>query len=200
MSDQITELKNKWQSAKESTSQSTSFDEIIELSKKKMKSAVNAQIGNILVLTITLLGLLAFFKYVAPFQETISKVGTSLMVGGLIMRILIELYSIYRSSKINMGHSASNYSDASLQYYQFRRRIHGPVMALILVSYTVGFYLLNPEFSLYLSFEMMIFINVGYLVGAVIVGYSIRKAIRHEMDHLKELLDLQHDMKKRYED
>ena len=89
MSDQITELKNKWQNAKESTSQSTSFEEIIELSKKKMKHAVNTQIGNVLVLIVTLFRLLAFFKYVVPFQETISKVFTSLILCGLIVRFFL---------------------------------------------------------------------------------------------------------------
>lgn len=195
MSDQISELKNKWQNAKEnSRDQSKGLSELLELSKKKMKSAVKIQIGNIFVLAITLLGLLLFFKYVAPFNETMSHIGVLLMVGGLVVRIAIEIYSIYRSSRINIGQSTADFSDASLLYYHFRRRIHGPVMAIILIAYTVGFYLLNPEFSIYLSFEMMIFINVAYLVGAVIVAVSIRKAILGELGHLKELLDLQNDI------
>lgn len=195
MSDQIAQLKNKWQNAKkDNLGQPKNLHGIIELSKKKMRSSVNVQIGNVLILTVTLLGLLAFFKYVAPFKETISHIGVSLMVGGLIVRILVELYSIYRSSKINIGNSANNYSDASTKYYQFRKRIHSSVMTVILVGYTLGFYLLNPEFSEYLSIEMMILINVGYLIGAVIVAYSIRKAIHTEMGHLKELQNLQNDI------
>lgn len=195
MSNQLNDLKNRWQDAKDGNqSQSMSLNEIIALSKKKMKSAVNIHIMNIIILIVTLLGISAFFKYVAPFKETVSQIGMLLMVVGLIMRIAIELYSIYRASKINIDHSATNYSDASLMFYQFRKRIHGPVMASILIAYTLGFYMLTPEFSLYLSLQMMILIHVSFLIGAFIVAYSIRKGIRTEMGHLTALLELQNDI------
>ena len=195
MSDQLIDLKNKWQDAKNGNQgQSISINEIIALSKNKMKSAVNMHIKNIAILTVTLLGISAFFRYVAPFKETISQVGVLLMVGGLLLRITIELYSIYLSLKVDMGDTATNTNSSSLLFYQFRKRIHGPVTSIIIIAYTVGFYMLTPEFSLHLSMSMMILIDASYLVGAGIVAYFVRKGIRNEMGHLKELLELQNDI------
>lgn len=195
MSNQLNDLKNRWQDAKDSNqSQSLNFNEIIALSKKKLKNAVSIHIKNIVILTVTLLGISAFFKYVAPFKETFSQVGVLLMVGSLILRIAIELYSIYLSSKINMIDSAATNSNSSLRFYQFRKKIHGSVMAIIITAYTIGFYMLTPEFSLYFSLPMMILIDVSYLVGAIIVAYFIRMGIRNEMGHLTELLELQNDI------
>ena len=196
MSNQLNSLKNRWQDAKDGNqSQSVNLNEIISLSKKKMKSSVNMHIKNITILMVTLLGISAFFQYMAPVKETISQIGALLMIGGLILRIFIELYSIYLSSKINMIDSATKNNNSSLQFYQFRKKIHGPVMTIIIIAYTIGFYMLTPEFSLYFSLPMMILIDVSYIVGAVIVAYFIRMGIRNEMNYLNELLELQNDIK-----
>lgn len=195
MSNQLNDLKDRWEDAKSGNQgQSMSMNEIIDLSKKKMKSAVNMHIGNIAILTITLLGISAFFKYVAPFKETISQIGILLMVGGLILRIAIEFYSIFLSSKINLGDTTTKTNSSSLLFYQFRKRINGPVTVIIIIAYTVGFYMLTPEFSLYFTTPMMVLIDASYLIGAVIVAYSIRKGIRNEMGHLNDLLELQNDI------
>ncbi len=195
MTNELNELKNLWQDAKKGQlSASIDANEIISLSKKKMKNVVSMHVKNIATLAITLVGLIAFFKYVAPLQETLSHVGIFLMTGGLIVRILIELYSIYFSSQINMSTSVSQNSNASLNFFQFRKRIHGPVMYTILVAYTIGFYILTPEFSFYFSTTMMILMDASYLVGAVIVGYFINLGIKKEMSDLRELLQIQNEL------
>ncbi|MEQ8237918.1 MAG: hypothetical protein RIA69_01830 [Cyclobacteriaceae bacterium] len=195
MTDDLNDLKNKWQGAKKSqSSQSMDVQEIMTLSKKKMKSAIVMHLKNIIILSITLVVLFLFFKYVAPLQEVLSQIGIALMIGGLVVRILIEFYSIYLSYQIDMSDTAMQNSNSSLEFFKFRKTIHGSVMYTILGLYTLGFYALTPEFSLYFSTIMMVLIDGSYLVIAVIVGYFINVGIKKEMKYLQELLTIQNDL------
>ncbi|MEQ8926305.1 MAG: hypothetical protein RLO81_10860 [Fulvivirga sp.] len=190
MSKDFDDIKNKWQqSKKEQPASKVSAVELIELSKKKMRSVVNMHLANIGILIITLIGIVAFIVYVARFQETLSHVGVSLMLGGLAIRILIEGYSIYASSTIDLSKSAKEVNEQYLGFYNYRKRIHGPVTITILVLYVIGYFLLLPEFNVYLSDTMMIFITISLIPAAFIVGYSIKKGIKKEMGVLSELID-----------
>lgn len=194
MSDPIDDLKNKWNKAKKSEPDYASSTHVIELSKKKMRGAVKMHVGNIAVLAITLIGISAFFIYVAPFKETLSHVGMALMIGGLLIRIIIECYSIYRSSKVDFSETAMNASTRTMNFYAYRKRIHGPVTIGILIAYTVGFYVLTPEFADYFTTTQVILIDSSYLLGAAIFGFSIRKAIKDEMRILDDLKGLQEEI------
>ncbi|QSE96631.1 hypothetical protein [Fulvivirga lutea] len=190
MSKDFDDIKNKWQSAKKEQSTSkVSAVELIELSKKKMKSVVNMHLANMGILIITFIGIVAFIVYLARFQETLSHIGVALMLGGLAIRIVIEGYSIYLSSAIDLSKSVQEVNEQYLGFYNYRKRIHGPVTITILVLYVIGYFLLLPEFNVYLSDTMMIFITVSLIPAAFIVGYSIKNGIKKEMGILTELMD-----------
>ncbi|SNT28094.1 hypothetical protein SAMN05421640_3149 [Ekhidna lutea] len=186
MSDLLDDLKNKWSDAKGGNPKHPSAEEVINLSKKKKKGAVNMHIGNIAILTITLIGISAFFIYVAPLQEILSHIGIALMTGGLLLRILIECYSTYRSTKLEISDSTAVSNEKFLKFYAYRKRIHGPVTISILVAYTIGFYILTPEFSTYFTTTQVVIMDLSYLLAAAIFGFSIRKGIKDEMRLLNE--------------
>ncbi|MEP1033063.1 hypothetical protein [Ekhidna sp.] len=191
MSDPLDSLKDKWQEAKDETKKPLpDSKELIQLARNKMKSAVNMHLGNIAVLALTLIGLSAFFLFVAPLQNALSQLGIFLMLGGLALRIIIELYSINQSKRIDFSESAATTQEASVKFYQYRKRIHGPVTISILIAYTVGFYLLTPEFSNYFTTNQVILLDISYLGAAAIFIYSIRTAIKKEMRLLNELNEL----------
>jgi cation transport ATPase len=195
MSDILDDLQNMWDDAKKDKNEhSLSAKDLIALSKQKMRKAVWMQVGTIAILTITLLGISAFFIYVAQFRNLLSHIGIFLMTGGLVVRILIEVYSIYRSSKIDLSLTASNVNKRYLNFFDYRSRIHGPVTIGILVAYSVGFYLLIPEFANYFSTVEVTLIALSYLLAAAIFGYFIRKGIRDEMELLRSVLQLQDEM------
>lgn len=192
MSDSLNDLKNKWDEAKTAQPvQSTDAKTLIARSQKKLKGAVNIHLGNIAILAITLLGISSFFLFIAPFKETLSQIGIFLMTGGLLLRIAIECYSIYRSSKVNVAEAAVIANEKTLSFHAYRKRIHGSVTVGILLAYTIGFYLLTPEFANYFTTNQVILLDISYLGAAAIFGYSIRKAIKTEMKLLDELKDLQ---------
>lgn len=195
MNNEMDDLKTIWKGARKSVAiSSLKTNKLIAMAEQKKKSAVKMHVLNILVLVITLTGISAFFIYVAKFNQLISHIGVALMVGGLVLRILVEIFSIYYSGKINMGESAMTANESFIRFYNFRKVIHGPVTITILVLYTIGFYLLTPEFSLYFNTTMMVLIDLSYIVGAVIVSRFIISAIRKEFNYLKEILKLREEL------
>ena len=109
------------------------------------------------------------------------------MLGSLALRIVIELYSIFLSSKIDLSEAALKSNQQVLRYYQFRKRIHSPVTITIVALYTIGFYILTPEFSRYFSLPVMILIDSSYVVIGIVLITQIRKGIKKEMQHLSDI-------------
>lgn len=197
MNTDFNHLKNLWQESKNvPLSPSSDVDSLIKLAQKKMKITVQIQWGTIVILAITLVIIGAFFNYVAQFKQTLSHVGAALMAGGLMVRILLELVSIYLSRKINLTESTLKSNDATISYFRFRKIMNGPVTIMIVLLYSVGFYMLTPEFSLYFTIPMMVLINASYILAAVIFTWSIRIAVKKEMTILKEIIGIQEDITK----
>lgn len=195
MSDLVADLKKSWQHARtvhEPTPGDT--NRVIGMAEAKKKKAIAMHVKNIFVLFLTLAGLVAFFVYVAKFRQGISHAGMALMLGSLSLRIVIELFSIYLSCKINLSETTVVTNQRYLRFYTFRQTVHSPVTISILVLYTIGFYLLTPEFSLYFSLPVLVLIDLSYIIGAVIVSYFIRLAIRKEMTDLHAILSLQREI------
>ncbi|WP_109300263.1 hypothetical protein [Aquimarina sp. AU474] len=191
MNDDFEALQREWQKDKDNIkSDTTTMNDLFFLIQKKKKASVRFQFGNIIVLLITMLGITAFFYYVAPVKETLSRIGAGLMVIGLFLRIVIEMISIIKSKNIDVKDNVLETSEKTITYYKFRKTIHGPITIIILVLYTIGFYMITPEFSLYFSTWKMILIDVSYLVAACIFIPIIRKSIKREIRTLLDIIDL----------
>ncbi|MEQ8476776.1 hypothetical protein [Fulvivirga sp.] len=195
MSDILDDFKGQWDAAKkDSAKQTVSAKDLVAAAQQKIRSAVLMHVGNTAVLVVTLIGICLFFVYVAPLQETLSHIGMTLMIGGLVLRILIEFHSIYRSTKIDLSDTAFAVNKSYMSFYTYRKKIHGSVTIGILIAYTVGFYILLPEFGNYFTQAQVILLALSYLVAAAIFGYSIKIAIRKEVKLLKSLIDMQQEI------
>ena len=182
------ELHQLWQETKSIIRPSTSnVEALIAQAKAHRKHTRNFHGGNIAVLLGVVFGLIVFFRYVAPLQTLLSHVGIGLMIGGLLLRIVIELYSLVRSTRIDLSANARQATDDALAFLRFRKTVHGWVTITIVLLYSLGFYLLTPEFSQYFSLPWMILIDGSYLVGAAILIGLIRRGIRKEVTALEEL-------------
>lgn len=195
MPDDLKQLQSEWKNVLAQTSTSThDVAKIIGLATKRKSNTVKTHVVNILILLLTLLGIAAYFTYVAHFRQTLSHVGQGLMMGGLMLRILIECFSIYLSTTIDLTQPSAKTNDSFLQFYGFRKRIHGPVTMAVLLAYTVGFYMLTPEFSLVFSLPILILLNVSYVAAALIFTTFIRRGIKKEMNELEEISKLQNEL------
>jgi len=199
MKNEMDNLKQLWQNAKQVTSSTETTEQLLLKAAAKKKSSIYFQYGNILILTLSLLGLWVFFYRLYPFATLLSKIGTVLMLGGLALRICIEMLSIIRSGKINLTDSAFQNTSTAVSYYRFRKTIHGPVTFLIIAAYTIGYYLLMPEWSRHFPVSIMLLLCCSYPVGAIILIKVIRKGILKEMDDLKELIKLKDEIQEEIE-
>jgi hypothetical protein len=195
MSDQTDDLKKLWKDSRaDNSAKPADTGHIIGMAKQQIQRSIKLQLSTITILMITLVGIAAFFMYVAKFKHTVSHIGSGLMLAGLALRVLIELFSIYLSANIDLSETALKTNNASLAYFRFRKRINGPVTIIIIVFYSIGFYMLTPEFSLYFSKAMMIMIDLSYILIAVIFTWFIRKTIKKEMNILNKIQRIQNDI------
>lgn len=195
MSEPNSELRQLWQAAKQTTKPSSSDAKaLIVRARAHQKRTRNFHLSNIIILLTTMIGLIAFFYYVAPLQTLLSHVGIGLMLGGLLLRILIEGYSMMRGLRIDLSVNAQQATDDALAFHRLRKTIHGPFTIVIVLLYSIGFYLLTPEFSRYFTLPWMILIDGSYLVGATILIVLIRRGVRQEMTALSELVAIRQAM------
>ncbi len=191
MNNEFEDLQRKWQKNKEDIkNDSRNINEMLSEIKAKKKSSVDFQYGNIVVLTITLLVITAFFYYVAPVKQVLSRIGAGLMIGGLLLRIIIEFISVARSKKIDVIDNVLTSTESAISYYNFRRKIHGPITIIIIALYSIGFFMITPEFSLYFTTWQMILIDGSYILGAAIFIPIVRKSIIREVKTLQEIIEL----------
>ncbi|GAB3180391.1 hypothetical protein [Telluribacter humicola] len=189
------ELSNQWKKARTQL-QTTPADssQLVGRARQRQRSSQYFQLGNILVLTISLIGVGAFFYWLAPVREVLSRVGVACMLGGLLLRIGIEVWSIFKSQKIQLGTTTLQATHEAVGYYSFRKRIHGPITLSIVALYILGFYLLTPEFSQYIPFNWMLLMHGSFVIMAVFLFVQIRKGIKKEMQSLAELIEIENDL------
>ena len=195
MNTDFNHLKNLWDESKNArVPPSSDIEDIIKSAQKKIKSTVRLQWSTIIILTITLVVISAYFINVSQFKQTISHVGIGLMLGGLVLRILLELISIFLSGKIKLTETALRSNQTTFSYFRFRKIMNGPVTITIVILYSIGFYMLTPEFSLVFTTPMVVLIDASYILAAVIFTWSIRIAVKREMTILNEIVRIQEDI------
>ena len=195
MNNEMDELQQLWNNAKQTAPTGIPTAPSILQAAAKRKSSIYFQYSNVVILAVVALVLWVFFYKLYPLRNTLSHIGSALMVGGLVLRISMEILSIIRAGKIHLTDSALHNTSTAVSYYSFRKTIHGPVTFLIVAAYSIGYYLLMPEWSQYFPLGIMLLLCCSYPVGAIIIIKLIRKGIRKEMEDLQELVTLQEDIK-----
>lgn len=191
----MNDLKEMWQKSKANPPRNLpSTQELIDQAQQKKRQSIVLQFTAIMVLSVTLLVLIIFFNWVAPLKNGLSLLGKGLMQAVLLIRILVEVYSIYRAQRIKIGVDAYRSNQAQLDYYQYRKKLHGYFTIVLLIIYSLGFFMLGPEFSQHFNILGMILIYGSYLLAAFITSYFIQKGIRDEMKVLKELLLIREEL------
>lgn len=195
MSNEFEDLKNKWQSAKKSkpiTVASTA--ELVQRIDAKRKSGLRFQYGNIAILGAVLILLVVFFVILYPFREWVSRIAVGMMIGGMALRVAVEMISIQKSNMINLGDTALATLQKSESYLSFRKKVHGPVTISIVAVYTIGYYAILPELSKYFDSRLILFWAIIYVVGAVFLVSQVRKSIKKELQELKEIVNLKKEI------
>ncbi len=194
MSNEFNELQHKWESNKKKIEANNSFEDLYSKIKSKEKENYVFYYGTITILVTTLSAISLFFYYVAPVKETLSRIGVGLMVSGLLIRIFIEVISIYKAKQINNLDSTLTTAENAINFHHFRKMIHKVIAPIIIIFYTIGFYIITPEFSLYIQFWHLVLFDVSYVFIGIILFTVIRKGVKKEIQKLKEIIELKDEL------
>jgi len=195
MNSSIDDFKNQWQSARQKVKAPTgSGPALIAQAKSRKRKSLYFHYGNLVVLILSLIAITYIFQYYLGFRNNLSHWGVGLMLTSLGLRILIELFSLIRWMKIAISDHTLKNTDDSLAFYRFRQRIHGPVTLSIVAAYSLGFYLLTPEFYQHIPLPYLILMDLSYLLGAAIILWQVRKGIQRELQQLREIVAVREQM------
>jgi len=195
MNSEFNKLQSKWESDKKEIELSNdSLDILYCKIKEKEKENYFFYYGTITILLATLIVISLFFYYVAPVKETLSRIGVALMISGLLVRIFIEVISIYKARQINNIDNTLKTTENRINFHQFRKTIHNVIAPIIIVLYTIGFYIITPEFSLYIEFWNLVLIDISYVIIGIILFLVIRKSVKKEMQKLRDIMELKNDL------
>lgn len=196
MNEDFSTLKGNWDSLKDKIDlpSASAVENIEQKIKTKERENYFFYFGTIIILSITLIGIVLFFIYVAPVQEIMSKMGCWLMILGLLFRILIEAISITKAKRIIKLDNTLNNLANLIKFHQFRKIIHNTISPIILTAYTIGFFIITPEFSKYIEFWYLTLICISYFVAGIIIFSVIRKSVKKEMKKIDEILSLKKEL------
>lgn len=188
-------LKRNWEDAKKaSPAPNSNVNSLIEQAGTKKKAGIYFQYGNMTVL-ITLAILIAiYFLWLYPFNTLLSKAGIILMLAGLLVRIAAEYQSTRKAKKIDITDSLSDSSVSWRNYLLYRKTIHGAVTQLTIGLYTIGFFMLFPEFYKYFGIKIVFFLAIFYIIMAYALVRAIRPNVKKELRDLEEIIALRKEL------
>ncbi len=191
MKDEFSALENAWSAGqKKLAQQQPTFADMQHTLDQRKSASRSFQYGTLAILLFTLIGLSAFFTYVAPVKQIISRIGATAMLGGLTIRVVLEIISLLKLQRISTLSNSKENTNNSIRFHAFRVKTQSMYSPIIIAVFTIGFYMITPEFLDNLSFNMVLFIDISYLFIAVILFYVIRKGVQKELQNLREWNDL----------
>ena len=157
--EEFEELQSLWNQQLDATPKLNS-NEIIAKSGDNIRKIKRSHFWTIGILT-TLTFILGYFYFWIFNDEIANQIkGLELMILVIIVRIILEIISIFQFSKIDFAGSFKNYTEQLLSFYKFRKITHFIITPLIYLSYFWGFISLLPLFKENLSQGFYLYVMV----------------------------------------
>jgi len=187
-------LKAGWVDARTGLTPSLSAPQLIRQAQRTNRSSLRFQRGTLLILVLSFLMMSYFLLFYFGFREPLSHLGVGLMLVFFLLRIVLEAYSMQRGRAKAYDSSATDTLDQEKRYLDLRLRIHGFFTFLTLGMYTLGFLLLLPEFSRYLSSFSMAAMVTSYFVPGILLTLIIRRNVQKELRELRVVVALSENL------
>ena len=120
------------------------------------------------------------------------------MAIALATRIGLEIFSLGLLLRIDFTQATSISNQRSIRFHRLRKSIHGPFMTFSLTAYIAGFFMLSPEFSVYLGKTTVALIDAGFVIGGVILIRYLHKIVQKEKQILVKMHALQEALEAKY--
>lgn len=194
MEKEMDDLSSAWKAGKQGAAQQPPVDSLIAQAEERKRSSLFAHYGNIAILSAVMVMVAYFFLYLYRFGTILSKAGVYTMIGGLAIRIVVEIFSVAKSKRIQLSDPAAKKASEALTFYNFRKSVHGPVTLSTVGLYIIGWFMLTPEFARYVALPWMIVLDGGFVVIAIVLIVVIRKGLRKEIDDLYKIVELRRQL------
>ena len=176
-------LKSQW----ENQSQPEAPDNGSKSIMAKMASIKKKQQITNGVLFFVVAVLIGFFFYISAYKFQTVMIGLVLMIGVLVIRIIMEVFSVRAMKKIDISLDNTIFKQHMIKYHKKRVKVHFIATPLIIMGYCIGFVMLLPSFKATLSAGFYKYIVVSSIVLVVVFGIFIAKQIKKELLILNEL-------------
>ena len=176
-------LKSQWNNQKGLEPKSEDFTQVT----KKLKGVRLKQRMTNLVLLATFGVLVFFFIYISAYKNTTLTIGLSLMMGSLLLRVLIESFSMRKLKSMDALMDVNKFKKKLIAYYKNRTRTHYVATPIIVLAYSIGFVILLPLFKKNLSSGFYNYIVISAIVVLLVLGVLIIKTIKEELRELRAL-------------
>jgi len=181
--DEFEKIKQTW---KEQPSMEPSEQDFNTLKNRIGQVGRNQRITNI-VLLATAGVLLYFFYYIGAIAYKNVALALGVMIGVLLLRVVVELFSIHTLKKISASLDFTSFNGKLQDYYKKRIGVHLVLTPIALLVYCYSFWTLLPGFKASLSKGFYEYIVISSLVLLVVLGGLIFTQVRKEIRILKEL-------------
>ena len=144
------------------------------------RQSARDQFQTVLVLTATLIALSVYFLTYLTRQVEFSTLGKGLMLGTLVLRIALEVYSIGLARRVRPTDATQEFIQRSLALIRYREAAIRWFAVVGGLAYTIGYALLVYVYRPYLSPLALTALIVSYLAAVAVVGYFIFLGYKEE--------------------
>jgi hypothetical protein len=182
------QLQQSWQ-AQSSARSPLSPETILTKARATQKKMVRDTRITIVVLSFTLITLIAYFFWIGWFAVNPFTIGLGLMIGSMVWRIFLEAISKFKLNKLPLHLAHFDFRNGVVLYVKKRKFIHLTLTPIIYIVYTIGFSMITPYLFKYLSFPFFIYCIISGYGFLTFLAFMIRKKIKEELKELQFLLD-----------
>lgn len=181
--EEFEKIKQHWQ---EQTITAPSAEDFKNLKQRISQVAAKQKISNI-VLLLTAGILVYFFYHIGALAVTKVALALAVMIGVLLLRVAVELFSIKTLKKISTALDFSSFNGKLQDYYKNRIGVHVILTPIAILIYCFSFWTLLPSFKANLSEGFYHYIIVSSIVVLVVLGILIFTQVYKELQILKGL-------------
>jgi hypothetical protein len=140
----------------------------------------------------SLLGVLLFyFNWVDLQGFNKFNIGLAVMVGVIVIRVSLEVVSVYKLKTISPDLSMVEFSHKMARFYKWRRMIHVFFFPTIYLAYTLGFALLLPQLKENLSNGMFLYVLISGFGSLAVLALFIFRQLKKEAKMLTLLKSIE---------
>lgn len=183
-------IQNLWNLQNKPNITSSKPEELIELVEIGLRKVKTRQYWTIGILAISVALLAWYIRWFTGLKATWFHTGILFMFLSLLLRLLIESWSLASMSRVDIRSDLLNYTRYISNFYKSRKKIHYVATPMILAFYIAGFMLLLPVFKSSFSTGFFVYIVISGGGFLVFFTFLMIKEIKKEiklLDRLREI-------------